>query len=107
MLSKNPAPHQVTESTDDKVRSCGDKVRSDHSDFENMLFERVVEKSQSDEIIDKEILDLALDDHDEDDYSDTPENPPGHQRVMSNEQMDQEAQLEMKLHQVEIRTTSA
>jgi len=27
-----------------------------------MLFERVVQKSQSDEIIDKEILNLALDD---------------------------------------------
>ena len=34
------------------ISSSGEKVKSNHSDFENMLFDRLVKKSQTDEIID-------------------------------------------------------
>ena len=42
--------------------SSGKACKSSHSEYENMLFERVVRMSQRDEIIDREILDLEMED---------------------------------------------
>ena len=71
-----------------------DKHRSEHSDFENMLFGRVVQKSQTDEIIDKEILDLELGDDEE--MSGSPNEPgssamPADNARKGSQQLDQEA----------------